>query len=115
MSGQAAERVWWVCAYLYDLADEERSVVPWVHEDSPGNHFTVVKSLSTEASFSQAAGINKLEHLTEEENSGLPQWWNKQALHHLCRCVHLIKKTFKKEDRMFKTLRLSYNLVPWRR
>lgn len=83
------ERKWWVCAYLYELADEERRVVPGVHEDSPGNYLTVVESLSTEAGFSQAACINKLEHLTDEENRALPQWQNKQAFRHFC--VHFLK------------------------
>lgn len=62
-------------AYLYDLADEKRRVVPWVHEDSPGNNFTVVESLRTETCFSQSACIDKLEYLiTDKENSALPQW-----------------------------------------
>lgn len=44
-------------------------------EDSPGNYFTIVESLRTEAGFSQAACINKLEYLiTDEENSALLQW-----------------------------------------
>lgn len=62
-----------------------------MHEDRPGNYFTIVERLRTEASFSQAACINKLEHLiTDEENSALSQWENKQAFSHL-RCVNLIK------------------------
>lgn len=74
--GQAVE-----CAYLYDLADEKWRVVPRVHEERPGNDLTVVERLRAQASFSQAARINELEHLiADEENSALPQWENKQSL-----------------------------------
>lgn len=55
-----------VSAYLYDLVNENRRVVGRLHEDSPGDNFTVVEGLSTQACFSQTACIDQLEHLMTE-------------------------------------------------
>lgn len=55
-----------VISYLYDLADENRRVVCRLHEDSLRDNFTVVEGLCTEACFSQAACIDKLEHLMKD-------------------------------------------------
>lgn len=55
-----------VSAYLYDLANKNRRVVGWLHEDSPRDNFTVVEGLSTQTHFSQAACIDQLEHLIRD-------------------------------------------------
>lgn len=68
----------WVSAYLYDLANKNRRVVGWLHEDSPRDNFTVVECLSTQARFSQAACIDQLEHLIrynkEQCHSYISKW-----------------------------------------
>lgn len=50
-------------AHLYDLTDEDRRVVGWLHEDGPRDNLTVVEGLSAEACFRQTAGVDQLEHL----------------------------------------------------
>lgn len=53
-------------AYLYDLANKNRRVVGRLHEDCPGDNFTVVEGLSAQACFSQTACIDQLEHLIRD-------------------------------------------------
>lgn len=47
-----------ISVYLYELADENRGVIGGLHEHHPRYNFTVVESLGTQSSFSQATCID---------------------------------------------------------
>jgi hypothetical protein len=53
--------------YLYQLTDDDRGVIRGLREDTLGDHLTVVEGLCAEACFSQAAGVDQLEHLETKE------------------------------------------------
>lgn len=77
-----------VSAYLYDLAYENRRVVSRLHEDSPGDNFTVVEGLCTQAFFSQAACIDQLEHLIGDNKEQRTAFFLSSMIPKLCAMPH---------------------------